>query len=346
MWFFAFRCRVRKKIETIGSKARAARLARSTRPKKPSILPTLAGALCALFLVSALSFGAVIYKFFIKGHVSFYDSVSVPDLVGGIYPASETDLSKFELEVNYVYDDSADFGVILEQTPPAGARRRVYRRGAPCKITLAVSLGEEKLTMRDYVSKDLREALLELKNQAVKVEISEVYSDIFAEGTVISTEPSVSESFSAGDKVKITVSLGKEIKYANVPDVCGLSEVKAAEILRAAGFEVGKIAYVSSDMAAGRVISQSVLPFSSLAEGSFVELEVSTGAMHSVKTVPDLLGLTVDEARERLAEVGLVIGRIYSIQNGDKKNTVLSQSVAAGEPIYSGTVSVDIYVGS
>ena len=146
--------------------------------------------------------------------------------------------------------------------------------------------------------------------------------------------------------MKITVSLGKEIKYANVPDVCGVSEVKAAEILRAAGFEVGKIAYVSSDMAAGRVISQSVSPFSSLAEGSFVDLEVSMGAVHSVKTVPDLSGLTVDEARERLAEVGLVIGRIYSIQNGDKKNTVLSQSVAAGEPIYSGTVSVDIYVGS
>lgn len=346
VWFAELRYRARRKIETKVSKIREKRLARMTRPKKPSILPALSGALCALVLVSTVSLGTVIYKFLIKGHVSFYDSVSVPELVGGSYPVSEVDLSKFEIEVNYVYDDSAASGVILEQTPSAGARRRVYRRGDPCKITLTVSLGAEKLTMRDYVSKDLREALLDLKNQAVKVELSQIYSDIFPEGVVISTVPSVGESFSVSETVTLVVSRGKEIKYGAVPDVCGLSEVKAAEILRAAGFEVGKIAYVSSDMAAGRVVSQSVLPFSSLALGDPIDLSVSMGVLHTEKTVPDLSGLTVDEARERLSEVGLVIGRIYSIQNGDKKNTVLSQSVAAGTPIYSGIVSVDIYVGS
>ena len=346
VWFAALGYRTRKTIETKVSKIREKRLARAARPQKPSLLPALAGALCSLVLVSAVSFGAVIYKFLIKGHVSFYDSVSVPELVGGVYPVIETDLSKFELEVNYVYDDSAALGVILEQTPSAGARRRVYRRGDPCKITLTVSLGEKKLTMRDYVSKNSREALLDLKNQAVKVELSQIYSDIFPEGVVISTVPSVGESFSASETVTLVVSRGKEIKYGAVPDVCGLGEVKATEILRAAGFEIGKIAYVSSDMAAGRVVSQSILPFSSLALGASVDLTVSTGALHTEKTVPDLSGLTVDEARERLAEVGLVIGRIYSIQNGDKKNTVLLQSVAAGTPIYSGIVSVDIYVGS
>ncbi len=346
VWFALFRQRTKEKVETKVSKIRAARLAKAARPKKPSILPTLAGALCALVLVSAVSFGAVIYKFLLKGHIAFYDSVSVPEFVGGFYSVSEMDLSGFEIQVNYVYDDSASAGLILDQTPSAGARRRVYRRGDPCKITLTVSLGEKKLTMRDYVSKNSREALLELKNESVKVEVSGEYSDIFSEGYVISTEPSAGESFAESETIKLVVSLGKERKYASVPDVCGLTEVKAAEILRAAGFEIGKIGYVSSDRAAGTVLSQSVAPFSSLELGSPVDMTVSAGMGHSEKTVPDLSGLTPDEAREKLAEVGLVVGRVYSIQNGDKKNTVLSQSVAAGTPIYSGIVSVDIYVGS
>lgn len=346
IWFVAFRYRARKNIETKVSKIREKRLARATRPQKPSLLPALAGALCSLVLVSAVSFGAVIYKFLIKGHIAFYDSVSVPELVGENYPVSDADLSDFEIEVDYVYDDSASAGMILEQTPSAGARRRVYRRGDPCKITLTVSLGEKTLTMRDYVSKNLRESILELKNDSVKVDVLCEYSDVFSEGCIISTTPAVGESFFESETVTLVVSRGKEIKYGAVPDVCGLGEVKAAEILRASGFEIGKIGYVVSERAAGTVISQSVAPFSSLEVGSKVDMTVSSGMGHSEKTVPDLSGLTPDAARERLAEVGLVIGRIYSIQNGDKNNTVLSQSVAAGTPIYSGIVSVDIYVGS
>ena len=96
----------------------------------------------------------------------------------------------------------------------------------------------------------------------------------------------------------------------------------------------------------GTVISQGISAYSLSALGSFVDLSVSAGVEFSEKKVPDLYGLTLEEARERLAEVGLVCGEIYSVQSGAGKTTIVSQSIAAGTPITSGVVSVDVYVSS
>jgi serine/threonine-protein kinase len=126
----------------------------------------------------------------------------------------------------------------------------------------------------------------------------------------------------------------------------GLTEVRARGSLAAIGFEVGEIKYAASESPSGTVIAQSASAYSLLEIGARVDLTVSAGPAFSQKKVPQLYGLTVDEARLRLAEVGLVCGRIYSVQSGSGVATVVSQSIAAGTPITSGTVSIDIYVSS
>ena len=56
--------------------------------------------------------------------------------------------------------------------------------------------------------------------------------------------------------------------------------------------------------------------------------------------------MNVDEARERLAEYGLVLGGIYSVSSGAQKGTVVAQTPIAGTPISASVNSVDIFISS
>ena len=332
--------------ETIVSKIDAARERRNARRRRASTTPMLFGALCAILCVFALSVTFIGYRLLLKDRVLRFSRVEIPELVGQNSEDILLDEELFAVAVNYEHDGGTPEGTVIEQTPSAGAIRRVYRGGEPCKITLTVSLGERRLVMRDYVSRSAREALLELKNEAVKFEISEKYSDTVEAGCVISTTPEAGDNFTASDVVTLTLSLGKERKFAAIPDLSGLTEVRAREALEALGFAVGEIRYVPSRQAIGTVTSQSSPAYSLIELGARVDLEVSAGMGFSEKKVPDLYGLTVDEARARLAEVGLVCGSVFNVQGGTGILTVVSQSIAAGTPITSGIISVDIYVSS
>ena len=335
-----------RKRETIVSKALAARERRAARAKRPSAIPILGGAFCAVICIFALSFSVIGYRMLLKDRILRFERVTVPDFLGQSYNEGELDETLFDVTLNYEYDASTEYGTVIEQTPSAGVIRRVYRGGEPCKVTLTVSLGKRQLVMSDYSAQSARDALLELKNESVKFEISEKYSDTVEEGCVISTTPAAGESFSSDEVVTLTISLGKEHKFVAIPDLFGLTEVRAREVLRTLGFEVGEVRYVASQSASGTVIAQSSPAYSLLELGTRVDMSVSAGMGFSQKTVPNLYGLTVEEARAKLAEVGLVCGTVYNVQNTAGKLTVVSQSVAAGTPINSGIVSIDIYVSS
>ena len=332
--------------ETIVSKAAAARARRTARREHALPLSVLCGALCAILCVFALSVAFVGYRLLLKDRALRFERVEIPELVGQRYEPSALDPELFEVILNYEYDASAPEGAIIEQSPTAGVIRRVYKGGEPCRVTLTVSLGERHFVMKDYTAEPARAAELELKNEALKFRISEQYSDTVKAGHIISTTPPAGESFAADEVVTLTVSLGKERKFVAIPSLLGLTEVKARDTLRALGFDVGEIKYVASQSAAGTVVAQSASAYSLVEIGERVDLTVSAGPAFLQKKVPDLYGLTVEDARQRLAEVGLVCGQIYSVQSGSGTATVVSQSVAAGTPITSGTVSVDIYVSS
>lgn len=60
-------------------------------------------------------------------------------------------------------------------------------------------------------------------------------------------------------------------------------------------------------------------------------------------TVPDLLGLTREEAEEKLSNVGLTVGNVYYKTNNSKKGKIASQNPTAGSVVVKGN-SVDISI--
>ncbi|MCF0154736.1 MAG: PASTA domain-containing protein, partial [Veillonella sp.] len=94
----------------------------------------------------------------------------------------------------------------------------------------------------------------------------------------------------------------------------------------------------NSEVPAGQVISQTPAAGETVKENRPVHLVVSKGSGDI--TVPDLSGLTVDQARQRLKDLGLVVGKITMQEDTSKPDgVVLSSSpsndskVSKGQPI-------------
>ena len=213
-------------------------------------------------------------------------------------------------------------------------------------LSLVVSRGKEMIEIGDLVGKSERDASLELKNSGLTVKTLKEYSSSVPHGSVISRSPAAGKVLESGGLVVLRVSLGAKKITVRVPDIVGLTEAEAISRISAAGLTVGKIKYESSTVRAGLVISQSAQSGAELEKGSEISFSVSAGKAFTEKAVPSLYGLTLAEARERLADSGLVLGNVYAAPSGEKKGTVMAQSPAAGTSITSSVVSVDVYVGS
>jgi hypothetical protein len=105
--------------------------------------------------------------------------------------------------------------------------------------------------------------------------------------------------------VDVAVSLGPEVRP--LPDVTRIRGDRALTVLETSGFQV-TVDSVQSQVAAGQVISTDPRPGTRLSLPAQVRMTVSLGP--PLVAVPDLIGLTEDQARARLLEVGLSVGEI------------------------------------
>lgn len=146
-------------------------------------------------------------------------------------------------------------------------------------------------------------ALQELYNAGLRPKIARSANDTVPKGTAIGTDPAAGGSLDPGAEVILNVSEGPS--SVKVPDsLPGKTEAAARDILRQAGL-VGAPSTTTANSAtvpAGIVITSNPAPGQSVGVGTSVELIVSTGKV----VVPELRGLTREEAEAALKQLGLV----------------------------------------
>ncbi|WP_165044045.1 Stk1 family PASTA domain-containing Ser/Thr kinase [Adlercreutzia sp. ZJ138] len=123
-----------------------------------------------------------------------------------------------------------------------------------------------------------------------------------------------------------------------VPDVTGKTLDEATVAIEAAGFEVGTTDSVYDEsVEAGKVISQDPKGRTKAKEGSRVNLKISQGTEEV--TVPNLENMTIEQAQDALAAVGLS-ARSGTAEYSDtiEANHVIRQSPVAGEKAAKGSV--------
>lgn len=272
-----------------------------------------------------------------------YKTLTVPSFVG-LCEQELANIEGFELVLKYEYSNDIPAGEVISQSPRADTKRKVYLGNGECRVELEISAGRRYFEVPELVLLDGRDALLTLKNMDIPVKVIKEYSENVPPGKVISSSPAPSQRLYDGESLTLTVSLGEKSHTTLMPSLLGLSESEAADAVLRQGLRLGRVTYQSSTAPYGKVIAQQYPPHSELDVGESVDVTVSLGNAFVQKKIPELYGMSVDEAAEALRDVGLVIGNVYSVTSHAPAGTVISQTPIPLTPIDPSITSVDIYV--
>jgi beta-lactam-binding protein with PASTA domain len=159
-------------------------------------------------------------------------------------------------------------------------------------------------------------------------------------GTVIWQDPPAGVNAPAGLRVTLVVSAGPP--KIPVPDVSGLEGSLAQRLVSAAGLTVAQVESVQAAAPTGITMLTRPAAGSLLLPAGGVIVVVSRGA--PTIPVPDLLGMSVADARTRLEAEGLQVGTVTRRRTAESNpGTVVGQKPAAGTLAAPGTV-VDLIV--
>lgn len=146
-------------------------------------------------------------------------------------------------------------------------------------------------------------------------------------GTVVWQDPPPGVDAPTGSQVTVFTSGGPS-KVA-VPDVTGYDAGMAAQILQAGGLTVSRTDSVQAPSVPPGLVVVTRPPAASVANpGTGVVLVVNRGA--PTISVPDVVGLTLTDARAKLEDAGLVVGAVTRRRTaGTNPGTVIGQQPAA-----------------
>lgn len=198
------------------------------------------------------------------------------------------------------------------------------------------------IAVPDVQGKTLVEAEAILKDNNLDFTLKEEFDAKVPTGTVIKQSPGAGSHVKAGRKIQLTVSKGAEPGV--VPDLKGKNLAEATEMLHAAKLAVGKVTVQYKEGAAqGAVLSQDIEAGKKVAAGTKVDLVVNISKGQSV--VPDLKGLTLSDARERLSSMGLMVGSVTTKEDSAPKGTVIGAEPEFGKVLSEGSVVTLIVSG-
>ena len=123
-----------------------------------------------------------------------------------------------------------------------------------------------------------------------------------------------------------------------VPSLVGrpYDEDSIRALLEASNYQLGSVTYQESDAEEGEIINQDPGAGTEAEEGTSVNVVVSKGT--DKRTVPTLVGLSVDEAKQAIVDAGFTVGSIsYAESTVYKQNIVMEQQYDAGEKLEEGT---------
>jgi len=173
----------------------------------------------------------------------------------------------------------------------------------------------------------------------------EKFDDRNAKDHVIAQFPEPGTVVKPGKQVLLSISLG--LQKVSVPELAGSSQREVDVALMNSQLSAGDRAYIYSDkIAPDRIVGQSPLPSEEYGVNKEVDLLISLGRKPEVLVLPNLVGVSMDEAKNRLKAWGLNFGRIFSRPDANReKFQIISTSPAPYSQLRRGEV-VSLLVSS
>ena len=297
--------------------------------ERRSRITTIAIVVCSLVAVAAIIvFLIALFSGALFNHS--VDLVQVPKLEGEIY----RDLGYYEdftiVTGQPEYNDVVEKGRIIRQEPIPGSR---VEKGA--RITVILSLGKESeiITMEELRGQNIEVALSFLQAQGLNPLPFEEFSDEYAKGEVIRTNPAAGTPLTEGQKVEVYYSAGPVIVKEKMPDVVGLNYATAVKRLNDLGFQNIRVERKESEETKDTVIAQSITRYTQIDITEEIILTISKGPGVKKAVVPNVVGLPFKDAVKRLNDAGFTMVDEEYVYSEEPENEVLHQSISQGTEI-------------
>ncbi|WP_293178033.1 PASTA domain-containing protein [Oceanithermus sp.] len=230
-------------------------------------------------------------------------------------------------------------GRFLKALPHARSRvRRPWQAWIPGLVALVVGfmlLGfgvDRYLNPPEYVLPDLRGqdprgALEAVRDMGLRVVFVEASNPEKPRDVVLEQNPPPGTRVKPGRKLELTLN---RPKTGTVPDLTDLPAGEALRKLEESGYVPAAGAEGPSDLPEGRVLATAPPAEAPLPQGASVRVLTSAGTPPERTVLPDLTGLSLDDARYLLSVADLRLGDVQEVPAPEPEGTVLSQSPPAG----------------
>ena len=237
------------------------------------------------------------------------------------------------LETEEAFHVEIEAGKIINQDPIYQENYTV-KEGSTVKVV--ISKGQELVIVTKVVGKKQDEAINELKDLGLVVEVEEENSDEIEKGYVIEQDIAEGEEILKGSTIKIKVSMG--IEQVEVPDLTGMTEEAAKKALSDAKLKWKSTSTVNDSAKGSGVVAQTVSPKSMVDKNTEVSITINTYSELKTGTIKINVAKIVGYTPET-EEVEGEDGETTTVTK--KPGTVELKVTVDGEQIESKTVSKD-----
>ena len=294
--------------------------------ERRSRVTTIAIVVCSLVAVAAIIiFLIALFSGALFNHS--VDLVEVPRLEGEVYK----DLAYYAdftiVTGQPEYSEDIEKGRVIRQEPTPGSR---VEKGS--KITVILSLGRETeiILMEELRGQNIDVALSFLQGQGLNPLPFEEFSDEYAVGQVIRTNPVAGTPLTEGQKVEVYYSSGPMIVKERMPDVVGLNYSTAMKRLKDLDFDNITVKREESDEPKDTVIAQSVPKYTEIDITEEIVLTISKGPGVKKAVVPNVVKLPFKDAVKILNEYGFTNITEEYVGSDKPEYEVIYQSVEQG----------------
>ena len=288
-------------------------------------------AVIAFLLIVAASFGGS-WWWTEYGPGSY---LTMPTTTGRDLTDVQADLGAIGLasSVEEEFSDDIQSGIVTHSDPDGGSS--VHKS---TNVQLYVSKGIDMKDVPNVVGKGQDEASRTLADAGLALgAVTDAYSEDVPPGQVISQSVAAGTSLAHDSTVDVVLSKGREPR--TVPTLTGKGASAAKSSIEALGLVASPTEAYSDTVPEGQVISQQTREGSTVYRGDSVSYTVSKGP--EMVTVPDVVGLQRQEARNKLEGAGFTVQEDLIL--GGFFNTVRSSNPAGGSKVKKGsTVTISV----
>lgn len=199
----------------------------------------------------------------------------------------------------------------------------LFSGGDISKLNPLGFLSSDRIELPSFLGMTVEEAETEAEKLGITIEkTAEEPNSRYAEGTISKQDPQEGFKAEKGQVVKVVISKTEEELFA-VPSVEGMTLTEAVQLLQNDDFDEA-VEYQYTEDPEDTVLSQVPAAGEKAQKGSVVRLIVSRGPEEILEKVPNLIGKTLDQAKNEMGN--FKAGEVsYNEDKSKKDGVVLSQ---------------------